>query len=467
MATYDLISTKMVVYNNGRRQPTTSSSSSSRIKLLPVFYFILLSVVMFLVGSRYLLLQRPSSISVHNDDAKNSKSTTSIKEEITASLTATKSAASSNDTTTSSITTTTIPPLNHLLDNKGKVIADISWMLDFAIIGFPKSGTSFLKNYLNSTEETYVYHVEFCIKKSTDLTRFVEIYHDLHQTIAAQQQQQQQQQRRILFGLKCPGVLYRSYDLHIYKTYFPTTKFIIGLRHPVLWFESFYNYQMNRNVSLPSSTSSLIGGCQHHQKVCTDRGRFHAALARLRKTPMVDGREVDLLFGTRYNEDETTSSNYINNSNSSSSSSNNNSSSFHQSRQQERFLSSSQTYNQQQQEEEDYGFPNQLLLYEVRQLHQNDTSIRQEVSNTLRNYLNIQQTLPPILSYKNVKPRAIDICDDVHASVRKLLVNHGMDASIWIKEYLWKKKKNPSVVVADPVSFVRLLDSWSVDPCRA
>ena len=61
---------------------------------------------------------------------------------------------------------------------------------------------------------------------------------------------------------------------------------------------------MNRNVSLPSSTSSLIGGCQHHQKVCTDRGRFHAALARLRKTPMVDGREVDSLFGTRYNEDE-------------------------------------------------------------------------------------------------------------------------------------------------------------------
>lgn len=341
-------------------------------------------------------------------------------------------------------------------------------MLDFAIIGFPKSGTSFLKNYLNSTSETYVYHREFCIKKESDLIRFVEVYHELHLQFQQQQQQSSSSSRtnqKIQFGLKCPGVLYRSHDLTFYKTYFPNTKFIIGLRHPVLWLESFYNYQMNRNVSsLPLDTSSLIGKCLHHEKVCTDRARFHAALARLGKTPMVDGKEVDLLFGTRY-EDEKMSSykkhHYSSSNNSSSSSSLHHSPPRQQ--QQERFLSKSQKiYNPQQQQQQLDGFPNQLLLYEVRQLHQNDTSIPREVSNTLGKYLNIQQELPPILSYKNVKPRAIDICDEVHAPVRELLVNHGTDAAVWIKEYLWK---NPSVVVADPESFGRLLDGWSVDPC--
>ena len=50
----------------------------------------------------------------------------------------------------------------------------------------------------------------------------------------------------------------------------------------------------------------------------------------------------------------------------------------------------------------------------------------------------------------------------MHANVRNLLVNHGIDAADWIKEYLMK---SPTVEVASPESFVRLLDSWRVDPC--
>ena len=176
--------------------------------------------------------------------------------------------------------------------------------------------------------------------------------------------------------------------------------------------------------------------------MCTDRARFHAALARLRKTPMVERDEVDLLFGTRYE------SNYHDDNHK-------NISLQSQHEQQRALLSSSREHNQENDE-----VPNHLLLYEVRQLHQNDTS--KELSNTLRNYLDIQHDLPPIQSYKNVKPRAIDICDDVHANVRRVLVNHGIDAAVWIKEYLMK---SPTLEVASPESFVRFLDSWSVDPC--
>ncbi len=118
----------------------------------------------------------------------------------------------------------------------------------------------------------------------------------MHVRFQQQQVQHKNKNKRIRFGLKCPRVLYRSHDIdmNICKTYFPTTKVIVGIRHPVMWFESFYNYQVGR------TTSSLSGKCESHQKVCTDRARFHAALARLRKTPLVEKKEVDLLFGTRY-----------------------------------------------------------------------------------------------------------------------------------------------------------------------
>ncbi|KAL7447490.1 hypothetical protein ACHAXM_011402 [Skeletonema potamos] len=411
-STHGPIHIKRVVVCEGRRRQPSS-------RQLILFYFLILTFVIFKCGS--YLLRRPPPPPSSSSSLNVNKSTTTLppsrKEEITAIT----------NTTTDDNSIIIIPPLKDLIGKNGKIIGDISWMLDFAIIGFPKCGTSFMKDYLNQTEETFVYHREFCIKKPSDLKRFVETYHELHL-------HPKYNTRTIKFGLKCPGVLYRSYDMKIYEKYFPKTKFIVGIRHPISWFESFYNYQMVRNVSMPQSTATLVGKCDDDQKVCTDRARFHAALARLRKTPLLEKEEIDLLFGIRYENQQQ-----------------------HQQRrqQQRRFLNSRNMQRN--------GFPNQLLLYEVRQLHQNNDTT-EAISETLRKYLDIQQddNLPPILSYKNVKPRAINICDDVHANVRRILVEHGTDAAVWIKQYLMK---NPTVEIASPESFGKLLDSWSVDPC--
>ena len=209
---------------------------------------------------------------------------------------------------TSDTTIVALPPLNELIATNGTIIGDISWMLDFAIIAFPKSGTTFMKDYLNQTSETYVYEREYCMKRHEDVGDFVREYYDLHVRY-----NQPQYPKTIQFGLKCPGVFYRA-DINLYAKYFHRTKFIIGLRHPVAWFESFYNYQVYRNVSLPTNTSKLIGRCIDHKKVCTDRGRLHAALARLGKTPMLENEELSLLYGqdimqaTHSNTDMMTSS---------------------------------------------------------------------------------------------------------------------------------------------------------------
>ena len=327
-----------------------------------------------------------------------------------------------------------LPPLEELIARNGTIIGDISWMLDFAVIAFPKSVTTFMKDYLNQTKETFVFERELCMKHYSDITDFVKTYYDLHAKL-----KQPRYPKTIQFGLKCPGVLYRENDIHIYAKYFPRTKFIIGLRHPVSWFESFYNYQSYRNVSLPD-TSQLIGRCTKHekvhQKVCTDRARFHAALARLGKTPMEDGEEIDLLLGTRYDEHQQSIQQTNNDKNAT----------IHQ---HGRYL-----------EEENNGIPNHILLYEVQQIHDEEAS--KELSSSIQQYLGIEKDFPSISSYKQNKSRTINICDAKHENIRRVLVKHGADAEAWIHKYFLK---SPGVEVASQNSFHHFLSDWSADPC--
>ena len=350
----------------------------------------------------------------------------------------------------SNTTIQSLPPLSTLLNpSHTKVIGDISFLLDFAIIGFPKSGTTFLKDYINQTSQTYVHERELCIKKYSDLIDFVELYYDLHEQYNDKQggypsMKDTSPSRIIKFGLKCPGVLYRN-DLSIYKRYFPTTKLIIGLRSPLSWFESFYNYQMTKSkpsIMKETNTTNLIGMCKKRQKVCTHRARFHSALGRLGKTSMDSVDELNLLFGQQSSviEEESSMSTAISNEQG----------------------SSIRRRKLQQQVEHHNGIPNQIFLYELNQIHNPNTS--QKFTRAIQDYLDItEERLPEISTYHQYKPRTIDICNKEHDQVRKVLLDIGIESSTWIQEYFIK---NPSVHVVDSDLFSELLNDWKVDSCR-
>ena len=312
-----------------------------------------------------------------------------------------------------------LPPLDTLIALNGTITGDISFLLDFAIIAFPKSGTTFMKDYLQSSSETWLFKKEFCIKNKDDLQQFVQIYYKMHVRL-----KQSNNGKTIKFGLKCPGVLYRN-DIQIYREYFPTTKLIIGLRHPVSWFESFYNYQSWRNISLPSTTQ-LIGACTLHGKVCTDRARLHSALARLGLTSMESKRELELLFGPKY---------------------------AHQVNENQKKQNANET-------KMILKIPNPVYLYEVRQIHNKITS--NHLSKSIQKYIQINDALPEIVPYTQTKSRTIDICDSQHNQVRNMLVEHGTNAADWILTYF---VKSSNVVIASPGSFIGLLDDWRKDPC--
>jgi hypothetical protein len=57
---------------------------------------------------------------------------------------------------------------------------------------------------------------------------------------------------------KCPKDLETEYGLPLYEKYFPDIKFIVNVRHPVRWFESFYNYRLRRGFRMPPP-AELIG----------------------------------------------------------------------------------------------------------------------------------------------------------------------------------------------------------------
>uniref|UniRef100_A0A7S2EMF7 Sulfotransferase domain-containing protein n=1 Tax=Ditylum brightwellii TaxID=49249 RepID=A0A7S2EMF7_9STRA len=294
-------------------------------------------------------------------------------------------------------------------------------------MGFPKCGTTFLYKYLN-TSESFILREEHC-EMGTKPNKIKDLVFELHHHPHA---------GNLKMGIKCPREVETEYSLANYGKFFPNADFIVTTRHPVEWFESFYNFIASRlwPNRLPRP-EDLIGPCQFggnpyvcttgkdscpikSRNLCTDRGKFHHALSRFGKTPMSTEREINLL-------------NHHNMS-----------------------ISTSKA---------------KIFLVELNQLNEEIDPIKGNIfRNDLRDFLGLKQDLPPMIpTEKKRKERSderheffINICDAKHAALRHVLLQHGRDASDWIREFFIH---SPDVVVSSPDYFVELLRRWGQDPC--
>ena len=317
-------------------------------------------------------------------------------------------------------------------------------IVDFAIIGFPKCGTTYMRNkvitgsnffYGNNQSEIYLNQ----FKSHADFTKLYDSITD----------------PMIMKGFKCPDVLYSQQQLSILQHYHATTDFVISVRHPVLWFQSFYNYRLRRGFDMPDP-DTLIGTCPDvgesaldgsshgvrtslldHHKVCTDRANFHLALSRLGKTPMTTSAEMNLLRNHSLRS---------------------------------------------------HHFPNRIFLMELGQLSvdvENRTRADAFVGD-LGLFLGGGEGEIPVQAYTynmlpkleqrgeakhNVKEgvnltilngRVMDICAPSHDALRSVLLESGKEASAWIRAYFIQ---SPNVVVSDETHFLDLLKTWESDPC--
>ena len=116
-------------------------------------------------------------------------------------------------------------------ENHQQIIGDVSYLLDYAVLGFPKTGTTALMRYLN-TENSRTLPRERCELDWAVFEVVKSLFEDLPQD------------NHVKRGLKCPQCVSNHCFKNLSK-YFYKTKLIVGVRHPVLWFQSFYNYRVH------------------------------------------------------------------------------------------------------------------------------------------------------------------------------------------------------------------------------
>lgn len=149
------------------------------------------------------------------------------------------------------------------------ITKDVNWLLDFSIVGFPKTGTSTLMLYLKKqTQSIFVFDEERC---ELGFNQHVPLLKELHREYQPQR----------LTGIKCPRDLESDYARNNYRSFFPETRFIVGVRNPIRWFESFYNFRVHNNFPMPPP-QKLVGKCRKFNSgVCTDRANFKQHLSKI------------------------------------------------------------------------------------------------------------------------------------------------------------------------------------------
>ncbi len=110
--------------------------------------------------------------------------------------------------------------------------------LDIAVIGFPKTGTTFLLSILSNHQEIHISPQEEC-----DLRRPNSTYSIL-EYLKEKPLVNKVSSLPIRWGLKCPAFVMETTAIENLATLSNDyTRLVVGVRHPVLFFQSYYNYR--------------------------------------------------------------------------------------------------------------------------------------------------------------------------------------------------------------------------------
>jgi hypothetical protein len=315
------------------------------------------------------------------------------------------------------------------------------FLLDFGIIGFPKCGTTTMMHWLGSHPEIGALQREIMALQRQHPARLLRyILNELPEG-------------KLIRGYKSPNDVEDQRALNKLAQHYPKTKLIVGLRHPVLWFESFYNHRVQNGMIMPK-LMDVTEGCQNgYHGVCVGRAGFLGNLVRLGKTPL----GYDNSTSTK-NEREAEWGIF--------------------SKKEQRSLQKDLPVNQ--------VSPNPIFVYDTSQLKvpnivkdsPETISIMQQNHDkfvqSLKAYLGVSLDFPPMIQRKpgrtdlNATEQArrnalkVDICSDVYQKHRNWLLDAGKRNKEWILGYF---VKSPGVVVGNRNHFREILDYYDVDPC--
>jgi hypothetical protein len=308
------------------------------------------------------------------------------------------------------------PELKTLIgDLNSNIVGNVSWLLDFAIVGHRKCGTSYHMYWLADHPEVLMYpHEIYSMIRPAEMVSLLfdlDGYKSWPSSVGKKR------------GYKNPvDIMYRP-ALRSIQTYWPKAKLVIGVRHPVTWFESFYNFHHFKN---PAERMPLPG-----------QAYFHVHLSYLGKTNVTDPAEWQLL---------TTRSRLTNDG-----------------------VPANKTPIFQfatAPVASVTAMSNPVFLFEVSQSTDPTEGRDAQYRIDLQKFLGLSQPLQPEDDTRGPRARhdeeGLVICDEKYHDLRLRLLEVGKDAAEWILTYLLP---HPEVTVSSPGHFRELLRTWSADPC--
>lgn len=287
--------------------------------------------------------------------------------------------------------------------------------LDFLIGGFAKSGTTTLVYAFANHSETDISLKEKCQIGGSNLAagpayaKLTEVVHELSTDPAIQR------------GIKCPISLRSHRTLSLLARHSPETKIIIGVRHPVRFLESHYNYRItelydkNQRANIPP-IETLVDN--EWRGVWTRNARFEIPLMQLGKTNMttMEIQKLGLMAHSAI-------------------------------------------------------VPNRfkVFIYSLEQMKDTNVTRTDSFRHELETFMELEQPLKPFghenLNHfvrENAYKETIDICNDKYIALRTELITKGRETQLWLRN---KFLKSQDVTVANRDHFLELLDSWGSDPC--
>ena len=289
--------------------------------------------------------------------------------------------------------------------------------LDFIIAAFPKSATSILQIVLQEHNEIQMLRKTTTLEDGTNKfeeyvlqnkEKVKELFEHIEQTRSTANGQDMK------LGIKWPRAIVGEYIqfMNHMRAINPggnDPKIIIGMRHPIRWFESRYNFAHRLGKNIPS-LSSLINVDQDDAtlKSFIEIVQFEKHIKQL---GLVELDSNDL---------ERIGENHIRTT-------------------------------------------NKVFFYLQEQLQ--DKAVAEIMFEDLKTFLDLRTPIDKELFAEGVyaKKETFDICGADFAHIRSLLCTNGNRTATWIQE---KLIHGEGVIIGGKSGFLKLIEKWGEDPCK-
>eukprot|EP00569_Conticribra_weissflogii_P015737 CAMPEP_0171400362 /NCGR_PEP_ID=MMETSP0880-20121228/7225_1 /TAXON_ID=67004 /ORGANISM="Thalassiosira weissflogii, Strain CCMP1336" /LENGTH=401 /DNA_ID=CAMNT_0011914681 /DNA_START=62 /DNA_END=1264 /DNA_ORIENTATION=- len=288
--------------------------------------------------------------------------------------------------------------------------------LDFAVIGFPKTGTTFLLEVLGR-------HKEIVMILSDNVEsggEFCQIHHkDGDKELLPYLKNKTLDTEHRKFGIKCPTMVRNTNSIDNLAKISRHTRLIVGVRHPASWFQSFYNYRVMgthlRNESLSDIPNpNTLNATTQWKDVSTSYARFDIYLKQFAKVQL-DEHDLKEMLEEHLWKKEISPTKF------------------------------------------------KIFIYTVEQLNDANSTRQAGFRNDLQKFLGLEtpfpdfDSIPKVNENHEVFPEYLDICKPEYNDLRHLLLEEGKKSSHWIgTKFIYAD----DVVVSNEDHFQSALSTW-------